>query len=82
MENVPNTPSKTTGLLSKKTAQANSRRLPVWERKSWFGFGDVTAMAGVTLIISDGWLEAQENLETGNDSSSRFSVGDASIRLS
>jgi len=68
LEIVAQTLAKTTGAYYQKTSSRRIfKKMPLGRRKVmvWVS-ADVNGDGRVSLIISDGWLEAPEILETGN----------------
>lgn len=65
LEIVPNTPRKPLAYY-RKIGKNEFEKMPVWETQGHgLGFGDVNGDGRGDLIISDGWLEAPEDLQTG-----------------
>ncbi|MHA7130888.1 FG-GAP repeat domain-containing protein [Algoriphagus namhaensis] len=81
-EIVPNTPRKPL-VYFKKTGSGKFQKMTVWETQGHgLGFGDVNGDGRGDLIISDGWLEAPEDLATGQwIHHPDFQLGDASIPI-
>jgi hypothetical protein len=82
LEIVPNTPRKPLAYYQ-KTGSGEFKKMPVWETQGHgLGFGDVNGDGRGDLIISDGWLEAPADLETGKwIHHPVFQLGDASIPI-
>ncbi len=80
IEIVPNTPGKPLAYY-KLIADGTFKRYPVWEMQGHgLGFGDLNGDGRGDFIISDGWLEAPEDLETGIwVHHPDFNLGDAGI---
>ena len=82
MEIVPNTPNQPLAYYQ-KTGANQFEKYPVHETQGHgLGFGDINGDGRDDLVISDGWLEAPENLKTGKwIHHPDFELGDASIPM-
>lgn len=82
MEIVPNTPNQPLAYYQ-KTGANQFEKYPVHETQGHgLGFGDINGDGRGDLVISDGWLEAPENLKTGKwIHHPGFELGDASIPM-
>lgn len=82
LEIVPNTPRKALAYY-KKTGPNQFEKFPVTDLHGHgLGFGDINGDGRGDLVISEGWLEAPADLQTGKWMlHSDFNLGDASIPM-
>ncbi|WP_339877263.1 VCBS repeat-containing protein [uncultured Algoriphagus sp.] len=82
MEIVPNTPGKPLAYY-KKTGPTQFEKYPVADTHGHgLGFGDINGDGRGDLVVSQGWLEAPENLKAGKwILHADFNLGDASIPM-
>lgn len=81
-EIIPNNPGKPLNFY-KWISPGKFEKYPVWDTQGHgLGFGDINQDGRDDIIVSDGWLEAPQNLKTGKwVMHSDFSLGDASIPI-
>lgn len=82
IEIIPNNPRKPLAFY-KWISPGKFEKYHVWDTQGHgLGFGDINQDGRVDIIVSDGWLEAPQNLKTGKwIMHPDFALGDASIPI-